>query len=172
MSMNRTLLILRHGKAEFSSSDGQDMSRRLSDRGHKEARLMGKVLRKTDTIPDRILCSPATRTRETTDSLLAKLRHFPEVVVNEGLYNASEGSLVQILRQQVDAVSLLLVGHNPGLEELVSHLIAPSNPPTIHLPTCGLARFDFEIDQWSELSEQLGRLVWLTTPDLLNYDNG
>ncbi len=163
----KTLLILRHGKAEFSSTDGQDISRILAERGHKEAKLMGKVLRKAGLVPQRILCSPATRTRETTESLVTKLKATPEVVIENGIYNAGVGELVQILRQQLDAISLMIVGHNPGLEELVSRLISPSNPPTIQLPTCGLARIDFDIDQWSDIVEYPGRLVWLTTPELL-----
>ena len=163
----KTLLILRHGKAEFSSTDGQDISRVLAERGHKEAKLMGKVLRKGGMIPQRILCSPATRTRETTESLVTKLKQTPEVVVEAGIYNANVGELVHILRQQQDAISLMIVGHNPGLEELVSRLISPSEPPTIQLPTCGLARIDFEFEQWSDIVENPGRLVWLTTPDLL-----
>jgi len=165
--MTKTLIILRHGKAEFSSIDGQDVSRQLAERGHKEARMMGKVLRKTGIIPERILLSPSIRTRETTDSVIKKLRSTPEVVVEDGIYNASTGELVQILRKQLDATSILLVGHNPGLEELVARLINPADPPMIQLPTCGMARIEFEIQEWNDIVEHAGRLVWLTTPDLL-----
>lgn len=163
----KTLVILRHGKAEFSSSDGQDISRQLAERGHKEARMMGKLLRKTGMVPQRILLSPSVRTRETTDSVMKKLRSTPEIVIDDGIYNASVGELVQILRKQLDATSILLIGHNPGLEELVSRLINPSDPPMIQLPTCGMARVDFEIDEWNDIADHPGRLVWLTTPDLL-----
>lgn len=162
----KTLLILRHAKAEADASDGQDIQRPLASRGRKDAELVGKVLRKLDLIPDRILSSPSTRTRETVEQVLAKLKESPAIVFEDSIYDASVGSLIHVLRAQEGADCLLLVGHNPGLEDLLGRLLSGGRL-TVRLPTCGIARLDFPSDNWGQIVEEVAELVWFLTPDIL-----
>jgi phosphohistidine phosphatase len=163
----KKLIVLRHAKAENMAPDGTDIHRPLSERGHRDAMITGKSLRKMEILPDLVLCSPATRTRQTTEGLLQKLKCHPPVQFVESIYEASVSQLIDLLAQQQEPETILLVGHNPGVEELVSQLIAPSAPPHLRLPTAGIARIDFAINQWSELPSATGELVWLASPDLL-----
>lgn len=162
----KTLLVLRHAKAEADSSDGHDLHRALALRGRKDAELAGKTLRKLGLVPDRILSSPSTRTRETVEIVVAKLKESPPVVYEDSIYDASVGALVHVLRAQEDSDCLLLVGHNPGLEQLLERLVSGGRA-TVSLPTCGMARVDFPVDNWNQIVEQPGELVWLLTPDVL-----
>lgn len=165
--MPKSLLVLRHAKAQPSSPDGSDIARPLSERGIKDAALLGKTLRKLELIPDRILCSPSTRTRQTAEHLLEKLTVEIAVTIEESIYEAGVGSLVHLIRHEEDADRLLLIGHNPGVEGLVSRLLTPQASLSIHMPTCGLARIDFEIDSWDDVVEHSGSLIWLTHPAIL-----
>jgi phosphohistidine phosphatase len=163
----KTLIILRHAKAEASAPDGTDIHRPLSERGHRDALVTGKSLRKLELFPDRILCSPSVRTRQTVEGLLQKLKRDVPVIFDESIYEATTGMLLSLLARQEEAETLLLVGHNPGVEELVGRLISPAAPVPIPLPTAGIARVDLSIVHWSEIESTRGTLVWLASPDSL-----
>jgi phosphohistidine phosphatase SixA len=163
----KTLIVLRHAKAQHLAPDGTDIHRALSDRGERDAQLVGKTLRKLDLIPELILCSPATRTRETAERVLAKLKHPVPICLEEGIYEASVGSLIDLLSRQKSGDRLLLIGHNPGLEGLVGWLVRPDQPPHLSLPTAGVARIDFAMDDWSEITQTHGELAWFSSPDYL-----
>lgn len=162
----KTLIVLRHAKAEASSPDGQDIHRPLSERGRKDAERAGKALRKMDAVPDRVLCSPSTRTRETVESLMDKLKASPPVAFEDSIYEASSDGLMQLLRAQEGADRILLVGHNPGLEEFASRL-ASGSAGAMRFSTCAMARIDFEFDDWRALAEGSGKLAWLLDPDVV-----
>ena len=126
------LILLRHGKAENESASGEDFDRRLAPRGVRESAEMGQTLARLGLVPDLALVSPAARARETW---AAAEPAFPraEARLEPELYNADSGSV----RQAAEAAgrgsgTVIVVGHNPGLQELtVQLLVEGSAPPAL-----------------------------------------
>ena len=114
----RELILLRHAHAESASAGQADRERPLSATGVQEAHDAGAWLRRQGLQPDRVLCSPALRTRQTFAALGEAAAG--EVREEASIYNASVGELIALVDAHRDADSLLLVGHNPGLEQLVA----------------------------------------------------
>jgi len=112
------LILLRHGKAESVSGSGGDVERGLTDRGRRDAALMGRVLADAGFIPDLVLVSSARRARETWEEAAPA---FPgaKVEFSRGLYLASREHLIHTVDATGDtAECLMIVGHNPGLHEM------------------------------------------------------
>lgn len=170
----KRLLILRHAKAVPAEDAADDAARALSPRGHGDAARLGAWLLAHDMVPARALCSPARRTRETFEDVSKAFGQMPKAAFPEALYLASAPSLLAQLRKAADdAPSLMLVGHNPGLENLALHLVRKptSEADTKHLramaeglPTCALAVFDFDIAHFKQLAAGDGELVAYVRP--------
>jgi phosphohistidine phosphatase len=121
----RELIIMRHAKTEREATS--DRARRLTARGRADARAAGAWLRENELVPDLVLVSPAARALATAEIASASLAASPEVRVVEDLYGASADDVVEIMRAIDRAVSrVLVVGHNPTMEELASDL--PRDP--------------------------------------------
>jgi phosphohistidine phosphatase len=120
--MRRRLVVLRHAKSEWP--DGvADRDRPLAARGRREAPLAGRWLDEQLGTIDLVVCSPARRARETCVRVVEELVADPEVRVEERLYPGSPDDLLAVVRELPDeARTVLLIGHNPGLEELVEEL--------------------------------------------------
>jgi phosphohistidine phosphatase len=135
-----TLYLLRHAKSDWSDLTLPDERRGLSQRGRRDARLLAALLRRDHIEPDLILCSTAQRTRETLELLLAELGHS-EVHLEPELYGASGATLLDRLQRLPEQVSsAMLIGHNPGLQELAVWLTAPGKRRQIargEVPDCG-----------------------------------
>lgn len=121
MSSFRQLLLLRHAHALAPEPGQDDDSRALSDTGRAEAEAAAAFLAEQPAAV-RVLCSPALRTRQTAELVMQRLgyidtRHDPRI------YEATAGGLIDVLEDHTEAESLLLVGHNPGLESLVALLV-------------------------------------------------
>jgi phosphohistidine phosphatase len=147
------LILFRHGKAEAESGSGEDFDRRLTHRGVRESAEMGETLANLGMVPDRALVSPAARARETWE---AAERSFPgaELRLDPGLYNAGPGEIRQAAeRAAYGCRTLIVVGHNPGLQELtVSLLREGGSPPALvaraqrQFPTAATAVFLIDAD--------------------------
>lgn len=145
------LILFRHGKAEPESASGEDFDRRLAPRGARESAEMGAQLADLGFLPDVVLISPAARTRETWAAVEG---HFPKarMKVEADLYHADSGSV----RQEAERVgkgvgTVMVVGHNPGLQELAVQLLTEgSSPPALimraarQFPTAAAAVFLFD----------------------------
>ncbi len=119
------LILLRHGKADSVSTLGGDIERGLTDRGRRDAALMGRVLADAGFIPDLVLVSSARRTRETWEEVSPA---FPNAAaeVSRGLYLASREHLLHTLGATGDTADcLMIIGHNPGLHELALACASP-----------------------------------------------
>jgi phosphohistidine phosphatase len=118
------LLIMRHAKSDWSADSGLDFDRPLATRGIKTAELMGKWLKKIQHAPDRVICSPALRAKQTCQLLLKELALAEhDVFWADEIYDASLNDLLSIIKQHSNNTRILLViGHNPGLDQLVCHL--------------------------------------------------
>lgn len=158
----RTLLVLRHAKAATPIGVA-DLDRPLNRRGRDDAAAAGSWLAETDLRPDRVLCSPARRTRETLDGL--RLAPPVETDFDPRIYSAEAETLVELVGETADEVrTLLLIGHNPAVHQLVFDLTGGASEG---FPTTALAVVRIAAEQaasWSDLRPGAGRLETLRTP--------
>ena len=165
------LLLLRHAKSSWDDASLADRDRPLADRGRKAARRIGRLLGERGWRPDRALVSPARRTQETWESIADALGgKSPPALTIETLYMASPSDLLEIIRAKgAKARRLLVLGHNPGLEEFASWLVAPNSDENAlsrlqeKFPTAGLARFRFD-GPWAALAPAGARLLEFVRP--------
>lgn len=132
------LILLRHAEALPAQADHTDHGRPLSERGEQEAKAAGRWLAAHGLKPDRVLCSPAIRTRSTAQLALTALGQS-ELQLADDIYDASPGQLLALLDQHEDAGTVLLVGHNPGIERLVALLVEGRSEEFRGMPPAGLA---------------------------------
>jgi phosphohistidine phosphatase len=164
------LLIFRHAKADKGVPGTRDRDRPLNPRGHQDAARMGAYMAHHAMLPDRVLVSPSRRTRETWDSLADAFSNDIPVECEDRLYDATPQAIIRVIRDtEGGARSLLVVGHNPGLQEAARMLIASGDVGARErlnegLPTSGLAVIDFAGDDWAKLHPQSGRLERFVTP--------
>ena len=131
----RTLILLRHAKSDWSG-DEADIDRPLGKRGRRQAPDAGRWLSASNYTIDLAVVSPAARARSTWDLVSAELDAPPETLIDDRVYTDSESGLLGVVRGLPDdAETVVLVGHNPGLEDLVSRLTGESTP----MPTAALA---------------------------------
>jgi phosphohistidine phosphatase SixA len=116
----RQLILLRHAHAGSAGAGEDDAGRPLSATGREEAQAAGKWMREHGIHPDRVLCSPSTRTRETWSMVDAELGSGLAVQFEPAIYDATPGALIALADANRDAARLVLVGHNPGLEQLLA----------------------------------------------------
>lgn len=170
----KTVTLFRHAKSgEKDNPNIEDIGRPLSNRGLKAAPKMGAAMRDRKLRPDLILCSPSARTRQTL--ALAAPEAFdnpPEVRFEERLYDASAQTLFKILRQlPEDVTHVMIVGHNPGLQELAAALLPPGGDAWREikekLPTAAVLSLDFEVERWRDLRPGTGSPQVYITPDSL-----
>lgn len=133
------LILLRHAHAEAAATGQADLDRPLSAHGQAEAEAAGRWLREHHLLPDRVLCSPARRTRETLEAVLAQTGYV-EQRLDERIYEATPGGLIDLAEPHVAEVErLLVVGHNPGLEALVALLNSGRSGEYRGMPPAGIA---------------------------------
>ncbi len=162
----KTLLILRHAHAEAGSADGSDFSRALSDDGRKESKRVGKFMRQAGIGADAVLCSAALRTRQTAEGVLEAAKLKAPLLAERAIYEASAEDILRAV-QATDAklARLLLVGHNPGVADLLS-LLASHNSLSVHVPPATLAALDFE-GEWKALGAGRASLRWIVPVKLM-----
>lgn len=159
------LILLRHAKAEPDGGDEGDHGRRLTDRGRRNAGLMGRFLERAGHLPDLAVSSTAARARETAELAIEAAGSEVELRETRVLYNSSVERTLGVLREiEDDYETVLLVGHEPTWSELASALMGDGR---LRLPTAGLVLLDLEIDSWSEIAPGAATLRGLVTPALL-----
>ena len=173
----RRLMLLRHAKTENEAPSGRDEDRRLDNRGHRDAAEIGSWIGHHPPFPDLVLVSHAMRALQTWQiawEAMKELVSEPEVELVPKLYGADVSQLLETIRDasSADPKRLMLVGHNPGMHELVLALAgggdrAGRKALTDNLPTSGLAIFDFDLDDWADVAFRRGRLAAFVSPKLL-----
>ncbi|KAA6185418.1 histidine phosphatase family protein [Thiohalocapsa marina] len=166
--MPRELLVLRHAKSDWDSGAATDFDRPLAKRGKRDAPRVGAWLYREGMVPDLILSSPAVRARETALKVCKALDLKKKRIVWErAIYEAEVPTLLEALARVPDAIAtVLLVGHNPGLEGLVRYLCGddvdePEDGKL--LPTAAVARLEMP-DDWSQLESGCASLLALVRP--------
>lgn len=149
----KRLLLLRHAKSSWADAGLSDFDRPLNERGLQAAPLVGRFMRKRKLRPDLVLCSPAERARHTA-SLVREAAGFDAPLrYDERIYEATAARLLEVVSQiEEDAAEVLLVGHNPGLEELLARLTGEPR----HMPTAALARVLLDTEKWGKVREHAG----------------
>jgi phosphohistidine phosphatase len=148
-----TLLVLRHAKSDWSTGE-DDRLRPLADRGRRQAPVVARWLADRGSAIDLAVVSPAVRARATWDLVAAELAVVPRVTVDDRVYGAGLEELVAVVAALPDEAStVLLVGHNPGLEDLVEDLTG--NP--VPMPTSAIAVLDVP-SAWSAVGRGSCRL--------------
>jgi phosphohistidine phosphatase len=173
----RRLMLLRHAKTEHEAPSGRDEDRRLDNPGRHDAAEIGGWIGRHPPFPELVLVSAAIRAQQTWEiawDMMKDLAPQPQIELMPELYGADPAELLQIIREASgpDPQCLMLVGHNPGMHELALALAGSGDPAARNalvqnLPTSGLAIFEFEIDDWSEVAFRRGRLVLFVNPKLL-----
>jgi len=152
--MRRLLYVLRHAKSSWDDPALSDRDRPLAPRGRKAAKTIARHLRKEGVEPQLVLCSPARRARETLERIEPALARR-SVKVEDALYAAGADALLERLHEVGDAVgSVMVIGHNPGLEDLVLTLARPGarrDEVAVKFPTAALATLAFDGTRWADL---------------------
>jgi phosphohistidine phosphatase len=166
----RRLLLLRHAKAERSQPGGSDLERVLTDRGRGDARKIGAYFVRHGLVPDLVLVSTAARTRETWQLLAGAFDHPPKADFDERLYHASPEVVVRTVQETTAKVeTLLVIGHNPGLQEAAVMLVGAGDVDARQrlaeqFPTAALAVIEFAPADWRRVHAQGGRLEHFVKP--------
>lgn len=148
----KTLLLMRHAKSRWGTPELSDFDRPLNKRGRNAAPKMGRFLRAQGLRPDVVLVSSAVRARQTAEAVMDAAEFDSPIFFRPALYLASvEEHLDGLRKLQGDVDCVLVVGHNPGLEELVELLTGSSE----FLPTASVAFLSLPIDSWEDLCGEL-----------------
>jgi phosphohistidine phosphatase len=166
----RTLLLLRHAKSSWDDPGIDDHERPLAARGIRAARRIAGYLEAKQVRPDLVLCSSARRARQTLDEVQPALGDAVDVQIADELYGAGSSAIMRRLRAVDPAVSsVLVIGHNPGLEDVASDLARDGDPAAMRqlqtkFPTAALAILDLGRDDWARLGHGLGYLTAVVLP--------
>jgi phosphohistidine phosphatase len=153
----KSLLILRHAKAQPDAPHG-DHPRELTKRGRRNATAMGAHIRALAGTPDAIVTSDARRAFQTAELAAAAMEFDHPLTIEPRIYDADLDDLLAVVRNLPDeAATVVLVGHNPGFEELAEEL-ATRDADEVVLPTAGLAHLEFDVGQWHDVQPGTGRL--------------
>jgi phosphohistidine phosphatase len=157
------LLILRHAKSSWSDEHADDWERTLTGRGVRDATRVGELLRRLSLVPDSIITSDAVRAQMTAQLVADAAGYGGKVIQSSLLYHAQPGAVIEVLRTVPAATvrSVMIVGHNPGLEDLAAQLTGEH----VGLPTAALVNVAVDIDRWSELNPSTkARMIDIWTP--------
>lgn len=165
----KTLILLRHAKSGWDDPVARDFDRPLNPKGQRAAAMMGLHLRDLGLRFACVLASPALRVVETIDHLAAGYGRAIEPVWDKRLYLASAGTILEVVQERAGAADeVLVVGHNPGLEELVLDLVPPGGTLRDRVeakyPTATLAQIRFDVADWDAVRDGTGDLVRFIRP--------
>ena len=175
----KTLILLRHAKSGWNDLVTRDFDRPLNPKGRRAARTIGRHVRGLGLTVDRAVASPAVRVAETLDEFGQAEGHVVDPAWERRIYLASAATLLEVVREtDDDAATLLLAGHNPGLEELVLMLVpergndAARGQVEEKFPTASLAEIRFDAERWSDVAAGAGTLVRFVRPRDLDPELG
>jgi phosphohistidine phosphatase len=166
----KTLLILRHAKTQPDAPRG-DHARELTARGHRDAAAMGAHIAATFGPPDAIVTSDARRAVQTAEIVATAVGFTAPLTVEPRIYAAEASALLDVVRHLPESSErVVLVGHNPGFEELAESLA--DDDAEVRLPTSGLAHIELDIPAWSAAKKGKGRLRDIATRHTIGASPG
>ena len=169
----KRLILFRHAKATQTSTQG-DHGRSLNPRGQRDAAAMGREMAARGLVPELVLVSSARRTMETWRLAAPELKATPALQVSDALYLAPPRAILALLREKGgSAGTVMVIGHNPGLEELAAELLGPASDRSEErrrgaleekFPTAALAVLDCDVAAWEDLKRGTATLAGFLTP--------
>lgn len=163
----KTLYLLRHAKSSWNEPGLQDFDRPLNERGRAAAPLVGRLIGERKLRVDLLVSSPAARARQTAALVRDAAGLSAELLFDERIYEADVAALLAVVTQAPESAdALLLVGHNPGMEGLLTFLTGEARS----MPTAALACIKLDVEKWAEVGAGAGRLEWLVRPKELAED--
>ncbi|UUX50064.1 histidine phosphatase family protein [Nisaea acidiphila] len=168
--MAKSLILLRHAKSSWSRPGLDDFDRPLNRRGERAAHVIGLFLKQENVAPDLVLCSAAKRTLQTWEAIRPNLPQSTAFEETAAIYEAGIGQLYKTLSEVSDnAGTILMIGHNPGLERLTASLCQGQAGEQMarvleKFPTGALALIDLRIESWSAIAPGIGTLTRFVTP--------
>ena len=171
----KILALLRHAKSDWDDLAKRDFDRGLNERGRKGARLIGEHILEHGIKWDCVLASPAERVKQTMASAMPETK----VLYDARLYLASSDTILEAVADKAgDAEAVLVVGHNPGLQDVLLDLVSPSNENDLFddastkFPTAAFAVLECEVDDWTKLNNGNCKLVHFSRPRDLDPELG
>ncbi len=169
--MAKLLGLYRHAKSDWGDGATRDFDRGLNDRGDRGAIVMGEHIRAHGVAWDLSLASPAVRVR---DTLLGGLPDMP-VTYDDRLYLASSDTILEVAQEhaakaEAEPDTILMSGHNPGMQEVVLELVSPSHEndlfreAVVKFPTAAFAVMECNIDSWDKLKPRCAKLIHFARP--------
>lgn len=155
----KKLLLIRHAKATHEGGY-IDFERPLTERGVTDAGFMAEKVKAQDIVPELLVSSPALRTVSTADIFS---QHLPitKPQTDKSIYDASDRTLLKVINNFPDDVDFIgLVGHNPGISQILYYLSGKVQD----MATCGVALIEFDTDSWAEISGDTGKLLTYISP--------
>ena len=157
----KTLYLLRHAKSSWADATLADFDRPLNERGKRAAETIGNYLKSNHITPELILCSTALRTRETLAIVTHAAELNTEVCFDQRIYEASSSRLSQVISEiENDRSVVMVIGHNPGLEEILLLLTGKRQ----EMSTGTLAKIVFDTMSWTTVVEKRGTLESIVSP--------
>lgn len=167
----KLLGLYRHAKSDWHDARARDFDRPLNKRGRKGAELMGRHIAEHGIGWERMVASPAVRVAETIELGAKATGRTPPVIWDRRIYLASSATLLDLIHEQEgDPASILMIGHNPGLEDLIFDLVPDDGSSPLRdiveekFPTAAYAVLELDADSWADVREGSGRLVHLIRP--------
>ena len=175
----KTLTLLRHAKSGWDDPVARDFDRPLNLRGEKAARVIGEYMKREGLSFDHVIASPAVRVIDTIDHIASSYGKRIEPTWERRVYLASSATLMDVLREVDDsAESVLMIGHNPGMEDLVLDLVPEGNATPLRdavyekYPTAALAEIAIDTRSWADIDRGLGTLNRFIRPRDLDPELG
>jgi phosphohistidine phosphatase len=174
-----TLTLFRHAKSSWDDTVPRDFDRPLNQRGEKAAITVGKWVKDQGLTFDHVVASPAVRVIDTIDQFVKGTGERIDATWDRRIYLASSATLMDVLRDQSDAfTSVLMVGHNPGMEDLVFDIVPDDGSSPLRdvvwekYPTAAIARIELNIDSWADIDRKCGKLTHFIRPRDLDPELG
>jgi phosphohistidine phosphatase len=163
----KTILLMRHAKAEPGVPGQKDFDRPLAERGHEDAQRMGRALAKSGDVPDAIVSSPAARAKQTAEGAARAMKFGGAMVLERALYDAPGDAWLTALKALPASVdSALVVAHSPGIDEAAA-LLSGTTPDAFDVPTGAVIAFTAPLERWADLEAGTAALRWFLRPKLV-----
>ncbi|HQU92222.1 MAG TPA: histidine phosphatase family protein [Pyrinomonadaceae bacterium] len=157
----KTIYLLRHAKSSWDNESLSDFERPLNERGMNTAPFMGEVITGRGYVPSLIISSPAMRAKTTAELVIQSGDFGSQMTLDDRIYEASPNTLRQVASELGDdAESVMLVGHNPGMEGFIRYLTGLIEP----MPTAALAVISLAIASWKDIDADSGTIVEIIRP--------
>jgi len=166
----KQLAIFRHAKSDWGNPGQTDFERPLNKRGRKAAKKVGRVLREQGFACDQIVCSPATRAKETVERFEKGYESLPALSFEPRLYMCSTGTLIEVINALPDeAQTVMIVGHNPGFHDIVLRMTKSDGngyreKVGANYPTGAFALIHFPVECWADVDPSSGEIRQVIFP--------